>query len=152
VDILKDDKLLKAGAIGALCTILSEIVSQILIVLGFGKYSIFNISSMLVTINRPSIVMGLLVSVTVGVFSAIILYYLLILTGSDNVVIKSVMGSVLLWLALEMFFTMFIEGRFFSIRPISSYYVHLVAAIIFGISEGILFNRILFDKYAEHYN
>lgn len=144
--VLKDDKLLIAGAIGALSTIPSEIVTQVLVYLGIGKNSIYSISSMLITINRPFLIIGLFISPVIGGFSAIMLYYLLVRLGSDNIVIKSVSVGILLWIALEMFFTMSIEGRFIDIRPISDYCIHLVGAIIFGITEGIAFRKFLLNK------
>jgi hypothetical protein len=98
------------------------------------------------TINRPLPIMGLFISPVIGGFSAILLYFSLLRLGSDYIVIKCVMVSILLWIALELFFTMFIEGKFIDIRPINDYYNHLVGTIIFGITEGILIRKFLFIK------
>ncbi|MDF2959316.1 MAG: hypothetical protein K0S39_1051 [Paenibacillus sp.] len=140
---MKNDKLLIAGIIGALSTIPAEIVSRGLVLMGIGKNSIYSISSILIAINRTLPIMGLIISSVIGCFSAILLYRSLLRLGSDYIVIKSVMVSILLWIALEMFFTMFIEGKFIDIRPVNDYYNHLVGAIIFGITEGILFRKFL---------
>jgi len=147
---LRDDKELIAGIIGAISIIPSEIVSQILVISGFNKYSILSLSSMIITFNRPSLIMGLCITPVVGALVAILLYHLFIKYGSEHLVIKCVGASMLMWIALELVFTMYIEGRFFPIRPVSDYYAHLIAAVIFGITEGILFNRFLFYKAIEH--
>jgi uncharacterized membrane protein len=144
VIILKDDKLVIAGVIGALSTIPSEIVTQILVYFGVGEYSIYSISSMVVTINRPSLIIGLFVYPVMGAIIATLFYYALKGLGSNYIIIKSVMVGYLMWLALELFFTMYIEGKYIPMRPISDYNIHLTGAIIFGITQGILFKRYLF--------
>lgn len=143
---MKDDKILIAGIIGALSTIPSEIVTQWLVFIGVGKNSIYNISSILITANRPSLIIGLFVSPIVGGFSAILFYYALMKLGSFNIIIKSLVVSLLFWICLETVFTLFIEGNHIAIRPISDYYVHLIGAVVFAITEGILFRRFLFYK------
>lgn len=143
---MKDDKLLIAGVIGALSTIPSEIVTQALVFFGIGKHSIYSISSMIITINKPLPIMGLFVSPVMGALIAGLFYYELKGLGSNYIIIKSVMIGFLMWIALEAFFTMYIEDKYIPIRPISDYYIHLVGAIIFGITQGILFKRYLFKN------
>ncbi|KGP76887.1 hypothetical protein JT05_02015 [Desulfosporosinus sp. Tol-M] len=145
---MKEDKLLIAGVIGALSTIPAEIVTRILLIFGIGKYTIYQLDSLIFTINRPTTILGLIVCLIVGGTSAILLYLAFERLGSDNLVIKSVMFGVLLCIFLQIILKT-VEGIFIDIRPISDYYTHLFGAVIFGITEGILFKRFLFNKTTQ---
>jgi hypothetical protein len=145
---LKEDKLLIAGVIGALSTIPAGIVTRVLLIFGIGKYTVYQLDSLIFTINRPTAILGLIVCFIVGGTSAILLYYAFERLGSDNLVIKSVMFGVLLCLILQIILKS-VEGKFIDIRPISDYYTHLFGAVIFGLSEGILFKRFLFKKLTQ---
>lgn len=142
---MKDDKLLIAGVIGALSTIPAEIVTRILLAFGIGKYTVYQLDSLIFTINRPTAILGLIVCWIVGGTSAIILYFAFDRLGSDNLVIKSVMFGILLCICLQMILKS-VEGTFIDIRPISDSYTHLFGAVIFGLTEGILFKRFLFKN------
>ena len=130
---MKNDKVLIAGIIGALSTIPSEIVSQILVSLGYAPYSNFDLSSLIITGTRPSLIMGLFVSSVVGGLIGVLLYLAFIKLGSEHLIIKSIATSILMWVALEFVFTILIEGKLIPVRPISGYYSHLFSAIIYGI-------------------
>jgi predicted tellurium resistance membrane protein TerC len=149
---LKDDKVLVAGIIGVISTICAEVFSQVLTLMGITHYSLFNLSSMIITLNRPSIIIGLFISTTVGGFLAVILYFVFVKIGSQHLVIKCIGVSIIMWIALELIFTFAVEDKFIGIRPITGYYGHLAGAIVFGIIEGILFNRIIFSKYKLNEN
>jgi len=146
---LKDDTVLVAGLIGVISTVVAEIATQIFKLMGVTKNSLFELSSMVITLNRPTIVMGLFVSASVGGFLSILLYFAFEKFGSQHLVMKCIGISIIMWVVLEMVFTFSIEARFIKERPISAYYGHLVGAIIFGIAEGILFKRNLFTEYTH---
>jgi len=143
---LKEDKLLLAGVIGGLSTIPAEIVSRILLFLGIGKYTIYQLDSFIFTMNRPTIIIGIIVCLIVGGFSAVLLYSAFKRLGSDNLVIKSAMFGLLLCMLQQILFTITVEGKYIEIRPISDYYVHMLGAATFGITEGLLFKKFLLKK------
>ncbi|ERI91901.1 hypothetical protein HMPREF1982_02944 [Clostridiales bacterium oral taxon 876 str. F0540] len=146
---LKDDTILVAGLIGVISTVVAEVVTQIFKLIGVTKNSLFELSSMVITLNRPTIVIGLFVSASVGGFLSILLYFAFEKFGSQHLIMKCIGISIIMWVALEMVFTFSIEARLIRERPISAYYGHLVGAIIFGIAEGILFRRYLFIEYTQ---
>lgn len=143
---MKDDKILVAGIIGALAAAGAEAFSQILKLLGITMNTIFTLSSMIITLNRPSFIIGLFVTVSVASVLSILLYLAFIKLGSQHLVIKCIGVSVVMWVVLELLFTFSIEKRFIAERPITSYYGHLVAAGIFGVILGVLFERLLFTE------
>lgn len=143
---MNDDKYLIAGIIGVISIIPSEIVSQILVISGYSKRTICTLSSLLVTGNRESFTMGLIINSVISAFIAMILYHTFRKLGSQHLVIKCVGATLLAWLGLELVFMIFIERNLIPVRAMSGYYSHFFSAIIFGITEGILFGRFLFYK------
>ena len=71
------DQPMKAAFLGALSTIPYEMLTRILISLGFAKYSVYELSSLMITINRPTKVLGSFLSMILGASIAVILYYIL---------------------------------------------------------------------------
>ncbi|MCB2292169.1 hypothetical protein LGK95_01285 [Clostridium algoriphilum] len=147
---MNDDKYLIASIIGIISIIPSEIVSQILIGLGYNKYSTCTLSSLLITGDKPSLIMGIIVNSVIAGFIAIILYQTIRKIGSQHLVIKCVGGTLLIWLTLELLFSIFIERKLIAPRGMSGYYSHFLGAITFGITEGMLFNKFLFNKNMVH--
>lgn len=143
---MKYDKPLIAGLFGVASTLVSEIATQALIYLGIGKYSIYELDSLLITFNRPSIILGFIVNVIAGGTIAIVFYYALSKLGQDYLVIKGAAVGLLGWGVFEFMLTLTVEGRFFEIRPMSDYYIHLVGTIVFGITLGLLFEKYLVYK------
>jgi len=143
---LKEDRELVAGLIGSLSTIVAELVSKTLGFLKIGKYSTYELASMIITINRPSLIIGFIVSSFVGGILAVMQYYLFMKLHSENIIIKCSAFGVLMWIVLELCFTIFTEGKTIPVRPISAYYVHLISSIFFGITEGIFLKRIIFNE------
>jgi len=141
---LKYDKPLVAGVIGALSTIPSEIFSRVLLFLGIGKYSVYQLDSLLVTFTRPTATIGLIVNFILGGLIGILFYYAIKKLGQDYLVFKGIVGGLLFWAVTELIFTSTVEGRFFDLRPLSDYYVHISAAVVFGIMLGLLFKKYLF--------
>jgi hypothetical protein len=146
---LKYDKPLTAGLLGAFSTLTGEISTQLLLFLGFGKYSLYQLDSLLITFNRPSIAIGFIVNFTAGGAIAILFYYAISKLGRDFLVFKAVAVGLLSWGIFELILTATIEGRYIAIRPMSDYYVHLIGTIVFGITLGLLFNRYLFNQSAS---
>jgi len=140
---LKYDKPLIAVLIGALSTIPGEMATRALVFLGIGKYSIYQLDSLLITFNRPTTIIGLVVNFIVGGLIAVLLYYALNKLGEDYLVLKSVAAGLLFWFVFELIFTATVEGKFIEIRPVSDYYIHLLATIVYGITMGLLFNKYL---------
>lgn len=140
---MKPDKPLIAAVISAASTVVGELMTRACLMVGIGKYSMYELHSLLVTINRPSEAMGVIVGLVVGGFSGIVFYYALVLIGWDYLVAKSIGFSVLCWVMAELIFTATIEGHFIDIRPITDYYVHLFGAIGYGATTGILFKAYL---------
>jgi len=139
------DKPLIAGLLGALSTLIGEISTQLLIYLGVGKYSIYQLDSLLITFNRPSIIVGFIVNFIAGGFIGILFYYAISKLGQDYLVFKGAGVGLLSWGIFELILTATIEGNFIDIRPMSDYYIHLVGTIVFGITLGALFNKYLFN-------
>ena len=147
---MKNDRDLIAGVIGVVAAIPCEIVIQVLIRLGFAKYSEFGMSSLLITLNRPSIILGFFVTSVVGGLISIILYQAFRKLGSQHLIIKCVGVSIFMWVALEFTFKIYFEGKVIPVRTMSSYYSHLAGAFIFGITQGILFRKYLFYKHIKN--
>lgn len=143
---MKNDKLLVIAFFGIISTVPAEILTLFLVYLGFGKFSIYQLASLLITFNRPTLLMGFIVDALIGSFVSFIFCYLLEKLGSDFLVTKVTFGSIFAWLVCELAFTFFIEGKFFDIRPINDYYNHIFGAIIFGITLGMLFKKFMFMK------
>ncbi|HWP96906.1 MAG TPA: hypothetical protein VN426_08635 [Syntrophomonadaceae bacterium] len=143
---MKFDKPLLAAIMGSLSTIPSEFISRIFISQGIGKYSVYQLDSLIVTMNRPNIFMGLILNLIIGGFIATVFYYLLEKIGQDYLVLKCAGISIVAWGVAETIFTATIEGKYIDIRPISDYYVHIIGAFVFGITLGLLFKQFLFTN------
>lgn len=144
--LLKYDKPLVAALLGALSTVPAEMVSRIMLYSGIGQYSIYQLDSMLITFNRPHEMLGLIVNFIIGGTVGVIFYYSIKLLGYDYLIYKSVFVGILASALTEFLITGLIEGKYIEIRPISDYYLHIVGALVFGLTLGILFNRFIFNK------
>ncbi|WP_423800821.1 hypothetical protein [Neobacillus sp. SAB-20_R2A] len=140
------DKVLLIGLLGVLSTIPGEIASRILVYSGIGKYSIYKLSSLIVTFNRPVFTIGLIVDFLVSSVFAILLYFIFKKLGSCHLVIKTTLCSLLAWLVCELLFTAIVEGKYIPIRPINDYYSHIISTIIFGITLGLLMKKFIFKE------
>ncbi|MDR3564434.1 MAG: hypothetical protein P4N41_25765 [Negativicutes bacterium] len=143
---MKYDKPLIAGLFGALSTLISEIVTQVFVFFGIGKYSVYELDSLLITFNRPSILLGFIVNIIAGGAIAILFYYAIGKLGQDYLVFKGAAVGLVGWGIFELLLTATVEGHFFEIRPMSDYYIHLIGTVIFGISLGLFFEKYLFYK------
>jgi H+/Cl- antiporter ClcA len=143
---LQYDKPLIAAAMGALSTIPAEIISRILLFSGIGKYSIYQLDSLLITFNRPNEFLGFYLNGIIGGIVGIAFYYSIKFLGEDYLVYKSIFVGLLASALSELLITALIEGKYIEIRPIGDYFLHIISAMIFGLTLGILFNKYLFNK------
>jgi hypothetical protein len=89
-DILNNKKALFAGIIGALLTIPGEIITRILVSMGIGNYDVYQLNSLVATIDEPSVVMGLLINFIIGGFIGALFYILIEKTGKVFIIVKSI--------------------------------------------------------------
>jgi len=146
---MKYDKPLLAAFFGALSTIPGEVLTQGLTFLGIGQYSIYQLASLFMTLNRPSEITGSIIELFLGGFTGITFYYLLEKIGYDYLTLKSLFFGILSWLFAEVLFKTLIEGHLIDIRSVNDYYVHLIGAIAFGVTQGLLFKRYLFSNIIQ---
>ena len=144
--ILKSDRTLIAVLLGCISTLAYEILTRIFMLLGYGKYSLYQLDSLIVTTNRIDTIIGFIVACLVSVLTAVVFYFVLAAINTEHLVIKSILFSLLVWAALELLFTAIIEGKSVPARPISDYYSHLLGAIVYGITQGLLFKQLLFSN------
>lgn len=143
---MKNDKLLVTAFMGIISTVPAEILTQLLVYFRIGKFSIYQLASLFVTYNRPTVIMGFIVDALVSSVVAFLFCLALEKLGSNYLIIKVTMASLLSWFACELVFTLTLEGKSIEIRPISDYYSHILGAMVFGITLGLLFRKFLFKN------
>lgn len=141
---MKNDKLLLTTCLGIISTVPAELLTQLFKYFGFGNYSIYQLASLLITLNRPTMLMGFIVDALVSSVIAFLFCYALEKLGSNYLLIKVTLASLLAWFVCELIFTIAFEGKYISIRPLSDYYSHILGACLFGIVLGLLFKKYLF--------
>ena len=141
---MKYDKPSLALLIGALSTIPYEIFTRVLVALGFAKYSVYQLNSFMITLNRPNALIGAVSTMILSSGISLVFYYTLKILGRDYLILKSITVSLFSWLILEVLFMWLIEGRgLIPYRPIYDYYSEMFGAIVFGITLGLLFRKYL---------
>lgn len=135
-----------AAALGALATVVGELITWVCVMLGFAALDMYSIDSLAVTLNRESVVMGFVVNFIVGGAIAVLLNRALSRFGADNVVNKALAATLAAWFLMRLFYTAFIDGRLVDPRPMAQYYVHLAGAVATGVSLGLLMKGVLFRK------
>jgi len=147
---MRINKPIAATIIGALSTIPYEILTRALKLLGYAKYTVYELSSLMITLNRPDKVLGSFMSMIIGASISIILYCAIAIIGWfgwDHIILKSIFISLQSWLFLEGLFMWLIEGRnFIPLRPISDYYSQFFCVFIYGIILGLLFQKYIRTK------
>lgn len=141
---MKNDKLLLTTFIGIIATIPAELLTQLFKQLGFGKYSIYQLASLLVTLNRPTMLLGFIIDALVSSVIAFLFCYGLEKLGSNYLLIKVTMASLLAWFVCELVFTVAFEGKYIPIRSVNDYYSHILGAALFGVVLGLLYKKYLF--------
>jgi hypothetical protein len=141
---LKYNKPLIAVLFGSLSTIPYELITRLFILLRIGKYSVYQLTSLIITLNRPTTILGMVVCFTVGGFFSILFYYSLKKLNSDFLVIKSMTFSLIIWVLMEAMYVWLIEGpRLIHPRPVADYYIHMFGSLCFGITQGVLYKKYL---------
>lgn len=143
---MQEDKPLIAGIIGAFSTLPGEACSRILLALNIGGYSIYQLDSLLITLNRVNDFIGLYLNFVIGATVGIAFYFSIQFLGKTHLVYKSVFVGILSSIFTEFLFSAIIEGHYVAVRPISDYYVHAISALIYGLVMGIAFNKYLFNQ------
>ena len=133
-----------AALIGALSTIPFELITRLLVVLGIAKYTVYELNSLMITVNRPNVILGAIAAMLLSAGIALVFYYSLKFLGWDYLIIKSISVSLLSWLVLEVLFMWLIEGRgLIPPRPINDYFSEMTGAVVFGVTLGLLFRTYL---------
>jgi hypothetical protein len=144
---MKYEKALVLPLLGFLSTIPYEIITRILVFFKYGKYSVYELTSLMITLNRPNVILGAVASMLLSSGIAILLYYLLNRLSWQNLIFKSIFISLFSWLLLEVIFMWLIEGRqLIPYRPLNDYYIELFGSILYGITLGLLFQKFLAKK------
>lgn len=147
---MKYDKPVVAAIIGAISAIPYELFTRLLLSFGIGRYSVYQLSSLMITLSRPTTIMGFVVVSVLSSTISVMLYYALSKIGSDYLLAKSILASLLVWIALETIFVWLIEGpRLVPIRPVSDYYLHMFGATIFGLTMGLLMKKYIFETTSK---
>lgn len=138
------DKPLISVLLGFAATIPYEIFTRIMLLLGIGKYSVYQLSSLIVTLDRPTAVLGVATSSSVGIAIALIFYFSLKTIGIDYIIIKGLLAGLFGWIVCEVLYTFLLEGPpIITPRPISDYYVQLLGSCVYGLTLGLLFRKFI---------
>lgn len=141
---LRTDQPLLAALMGALATVPYELVARLLKALGLARFSAYELSSLIVTLNRPNALLGLVTSGIIGGIAAVVLNRAVRQLGTDYLILKGVATGLIAWVITEVVFVWLIEGPgLIAARPVSDYASHLLGAAIFGATLGLLFQRYL---------
>ena len=143
VFFMRFNRQITAAALGALATLVGELVTWMQVRLGAAPLDMYSIDSLLITLNRESFWMGFVVNFIVGGAIAVLLNWALSRYGADNVVNKAIAATLMAWFLLRLFATAFIEGRVVDPRPLAQYAVHLAGAVGTGVALGVLFKLVL---------
>lgn len=141
--------MLLAGIIGGASVISGEIVTKLLVWLGVGQYPVFELNSLLLTNNRPSMGMGFVLNAVIGLQVGVLFYLAFMKLGSEHIVIKCTCGSLILWFLFEALFTFVIEGKEIPERSISDHYVHFIGTAAYGLTVGVFLRLLLFRHSNE---
>jgi hypothetical protein len=143
---LDDDKLLIAGAIGIASTVLGEIGSWILLSLGLGKYSVYQLNSLIVTFNKPSILIGFILNILVGGIIGASVYLTVKKWGHKHIIMVSLLYTLISWLCLEVTFNAVVDKNVITSLLMAGYYNSLINAIVHAIFKGFMIKHFLFSK------
>lgn len=143
---LNDDKILIAGVIGAFSTLISEIVSRLLLLFGVGRYSAYELSSFMITGNRPNVLIGFLLNCIIGAVLGGVIYLVLKRWGYRHTIAICIFFGLIMWISWETIYTIFIEGHTIERRMISGYLNQCINTIAYGIFWGSTLKRFIFNK------
>lgn len=136
---MKKDKFVFAALLGAAATVVAELVSLLLVSLGFGTLDIYRLDSLVITTNRPTLFFGFLANCVVGGVAGILLLYSMEKYKPGCVLARSIMLSFLFWFVFKLYDVAFIIGKTVEIKPIATYYSHVICVLVNGLTLGLLF-------------
>ena len=144
---MRYDKPLITGLLGSVSTIPYEIFTRVFVMFGIGKYSAYQLTSLVITLNRPRAILGMVMGALIGGLVAVIFYYSLKKMGPDYIILKSLFIGLLAWVFLEVVYVWLIEGPgLVKPRPIFDYYIHLSGSFLYGLTLGILLKTFLIKE------
>jgi hypothetical protein len=146
VNHMYSNRHLLAGLLGAVSTIVGELITCLLVYLKFGQLDLYQFHSLFLTIDEPSIVLGSIISLLIGGCIGVYLYTCHEKHGTIGIIIRSFAISLLVWFFFETVFTIFYAGLLDLTRPINEHYVYLLGIAVSGITMGILLKTLIFKK------
>lgn len=145
---LYSNRQLLAGVLGAVSTIVGEIITCLLVYFKVGQIDLYKFHSLFLTIDEPSLILGTIISLLIGSCIAAFLYRCEEKHGANGIIIRSFMAFLLVWFILEAVFTIFFAGLMDMTRPINEHYVYLAGMAVSGITLGALLKLLVFNKAA----
>lgn len=144
--ILDDDKILIAGAIGVVSTVAGEIGSWILLSLGFGKYSVYQENSLVVTYNTPSIMIGFIINILIGSIIGATVYLTTKKWGHRHIIMVSLFFTMVAWLSLEIIINAIVDKNIITSRLMSGYYNSIINAVVHAVFKALMIKRLIFNR------
>lgn len=143
---LDDDKLLLAGVIGIASTVIGEIGSWILLSLGLGKYSVYQENSLIVTFNKPSVVIGFILNILIGSIIGASVYLVTKKWGNKHIILVSLIFTLTAWMFLEIITNAIVDRNIIASRLISGYYNSLINAVAHAVVKALMIKYLIFKK------
>ncbi|KHD37120.1 membrane protein [Clostridium acetobutylicum] len=143
---LNDTNVIIAGLIGIVSTIVGEICSRIFIYFGIGKYSAYQLNSLIVTYNRPSAILGFMLNLLIGGIIGAAVYLTAQKWGDKHVILLSLAYTLVAWMFLEIIFNVVVNKSTVTTREFSGYYNQYISAVIHAVAKGLMLNFFIFKK------
>ncbi|GFP75481.1 hypothetical protein [Clostridium fungisolvens] len=143
---LNDDKILVAGVIGIASTVVGEICSWILLSFGIGTYSTYQINSLIVTYNKPSILVGLFLNLIMGGIIGAAVYLTLKKWGHDHIIMVSLGYTLVAWMFIEIIANGVVDKDLIATRVIGGYVNQFISAVIHAVAKGLMLKWFIFNR------
>ncbi len=143
---LNDDKIITAGIIGIVSTIVGEICSWIFIYFGIGKYSTYQINSLIVTYDKPSAMVGFFLNLLFGGIIGAAVYLTANKWGNRHVMLISLAYTLVAWMVIEIVFNGVVYKSIIEARELSGYYGQYISAVIHAVAKAIMLNHFIYHK------
>jgi hypothetical protein len=143
---LNDSKILLAGAIGIASTIVGEICSWVLIYFKIGTYSAYQINSLIVTYNKPSILIGFALNLIMGGIIGAAVYLTLKKWGDRYIIMVSLGYTLVAWMFIEIIANAVVDKNMITTRVLSGYYNQFISSVVHAIAKGLMLKRFIFYR------
>ncbi|GFZ33174.1 hypothetical protein CSC2_37000 [Clostridium zeae] len=143
---LNDDRILVAGAIGIVSTVVGEICSWIFVYLGIGTYSTYQINSLIVTYNKPSVLVGLFLNLIMGGIIGAAVYLTLKKWGHEHIIMVSLVYTLVAWMCIEIIANAVVDKNLIDTRVIGGYFNQIISAVIHAVAKGLMLKWFIFNK------